>query len=429
MPTFIRETGQLETAMSLMHHRFHGTMQAANYVTLAPAVDNGIILAAFKTVVAAYQALRCIITIEENRCYISEKDQVAIEATTLAVATPAELDTLLFEQVSTPIDCTQSLWRLILIDGPGETTTIMQVFHHAIVDVNAYSDITHNFLRAIDRKLANGDSQLEDSQIEDKKVPPPIEHQIQHLTMKVPPGSDLKPTPIRHEKTCAIAHRRLAKTSLSLDEKQLATVGKRLNTTRNALLCAGLMCATHRAGICGDVVNFKTAVSLRDYLPAAKRDEPGCYMGVVNTRMELAGKTLQAVAKEYEKSLFTGIPRMFDKMQTTTFADITNKMDAIERADGFIDGFGATNMGTLRLDTAYDHFKVTAAAGASNRLAGNAAYVAPIASDGERAIIDFCYVLPLMSTAAIEKIKHALGQLLAEVLDEPPAADTPLATG
>lgn len=402
----VRPLGTIETWMVVQQRLGAGTTQGSKVITLAGRVDFSALVAGARGLFGHFRLLRCSVGRSESVYYFNEDvDFEDIEVEQHQVANDSDGLRQAMEEVHRPLDASRGLWRLCLLSHSQMRHWVVLTCHHAILDEESGHLLANALMRACDEpgadflpsaRPADAPRALDDFLL-------PQESCL--------PGAPLPRYPIPYREPAPLSLRRTHFNFKPVRAEVVAHVAARSEKWRlseNALFCASLTLAAYKSGVVEGPINFKSALSLREfaYQQGAQRGGLGCYIGVADMVLDPSSQDVFTLATRYQNSLLAEAYATAIVRQPLTMEAIEAAISAQLQSDCF-GGFGLTNLGALDVTGKFTNFEVVDSCALTNRQLGNLAFAAQLYTFGGRMSISYQHVVPLMPDHDIEAIHIA----------------------
>ncbi len=404
----LRPLGQIETAMAGLHEQA-GTTQTSSLLSLDGPLDAALLRSAAAQLWRRHPLLQATIEEQAGGLYYARNarlDELPIRH--LALSDPSAALTQLEQELNCPLDPSRGLWKLALLSAPGQQHHhLLLTCHHAIVDALSLTLLLGELLQFSQALLQEPAAQPPLS-----SLAPALEHFLGE------PGPAPLPSHLpapAYQQLAALAQRRTRVQVLSLTAAQLQRLqrdARAAGLSLNALLGGALLQACEAIGL-GQQIRLNSAVSLRQRAaqPIAN-DQLGCYIGVVGCDLQVSGRSLLALAEDYQRQMQQALRRADRANPGVSLMQVRQRCAQLVQAEAFVQGVALTNHGRIELPQTpvfvlRDYLNVAC------RSAGNFAVAVHASTFAERLNLCFTYVTPLIETARIAALsEHLLHRLL-----------------
>jgi len=411
----LRKLSTIEASMAHMHAHLCGNGQVTTLLTLKGCFAKERLNAAVLRLFHRFQVLGCFIREESDELFFySHNDFSRIEPEFVVLATPAEPDRLIEEEVNGVLDSSQVLcrFRIVEVMATGRTHVLF-TRHHAISDAFTTERMCGEFLRYLGEESGEPDA--------DDAAQGLIEIGMGADAWAAQNGSIMnsaKPprgiaAPIPHVCKVPLSERQSGVVSHILEPELTERVigyAKQNDVTINSLVSAALSRAVCNVLERHEVELF-SAVSLRKRLVEGRIvDEPGCYISVQNGTVCPGDLPLASLAQTVGDDLRRAIGD--NPPVPAPHEAIRTRIEGMGRAHMFF-GVGITNMGKIELAGSTSGIQVEDFRSAVNRSGGLALLVLHISSFQGRLYFVFTYPLQLASNETINQVVAQLTATLA----------------
>lgn len=419
MTKLLRPLGHIETAMTVQHHMLGGNTQGAQLVGVLGDIPYDTFVEAIRLLFDQYTALRCrIVRMENQYCFFVHDDFERIQIRIIHTSAANDWLKILEHEVDERLDPERALWRCTLVHGPhpGDTKIILTM-HHAIVDGSGFFVLFGELLSYLDL-LMEGRSVSPQS----IGMPKPIDEYL--LTGGSTPRKNnavvCPPIPFYRDIELDKRRTRMLLSQLAPDDTfrfEAKCKSKRLSV--NSVLSAALVLASINAGGCQGPVSFKTAVSLRD---RANAEVPthmlGCYITVADAALDVTGRNIDQIAKDYDKQLLSNMLSVCIRRQSSSIDSFEKYFLGVKESQSFAQGIGITGAGRVELPLTYKAFSLNDWQTLNNRIGGNLGVVLHTLSFSGSLKFGFVYAEPIMDSIVVQSISKVFMHLLHEFCAE-----------
>lgn len=402
----LRPLGQIETAMAGLHEQA-GTTQTSSLLRLSGALSETLLRRAAALLWQRHPLLQASIQEDRDGLYYARNarlDDLPIRS--LALSDTSAALAQLEQELNCPLDPSRGLWKLALLSAPEQQHHLLLTCHHAIVDALSLTLLLGELLQFCQALLQESAAQPALS-----TLAPALEHFLGE------PGPAPLPSHLpapAYQQVAALAQRRTRVQVLSLTTPQQQHLQREARTaglSLNALLGGALLHACEAIGL-GQQIRLNSAVSLRQRAaqPIAN-DQLGCYIGVVGCDLQVSGRSLLALALDYQRQLQLALQRADQANPGVSLMQVRQRCAQLVQAESFVQGIALTNHGRIELPETpafvlHDYLNVAC------RSAGNFAVAVHATTFAERLNLSFTYVTPLIETARIVALSEHLQRCL-----------------
>ena len=415
----LRALGGIETRMAAMHEGLLGTTQGSQVCVLKGALTLGALCSAARTLHEKYQALRCTVQFEQGTfAFFETVREVDVRQVSVSDATGfrGAVHEHYLDELNRPLDAASSLWRLLLVSGPGhDDAALVMTCHHAIMDGAGMFVLADQLLAHVDRAMAGVRQEPTASMMLAPEVDSFLAPERARVPESTPAPAQTQAMP--HRRQVPLEQRRTFVEYCELSEDAHRSLRRRAALERlsiNVLIAAAMARAFAELGFDLEQVPLKTAISLRQFAPEpyAAPSRLGCFISVANTPISLdPARSLSQLAECYLKTLndaFAGCAANPGEAP----ARLAKKLEQLRDSQSFAEGIGLTNVGPVSITREFRHFRVVGYAGAANRRAGNVALVVSPSSFGDELGLPITFTEPAMDRMSV---RHFANRLVREL--------------
>jgi hypothetical protein len=408
-----RKLGYIETVMALTHRELRGTTQIAHLIHLRGHIEYAQLRLAAKILFGQFSILRCVIKETDGVFFFSEIltfDRIPIRQ--VVIADPGAWRAILDEETDSPLEQTESLWRLTLISGPGsDDARLVVVGHHAMADWTGLEVLFFRLLSILDRIMSG-----EPVETVRHDIPRPID---EYLRRPVPPATPAPRSKIQFVQPAPLADRRTRGQSALLDPGQYSQLQQRCaqeNVKVHSLLSAALCLTAQALGLVDSPVPVWTPVTLRIFGDLRRKPEHdlSCYISVADTPLDVSSGDIWSIAKDYENKLFRYTRNYCLHRKEVDMRALKSLVNGIKTSRDFLQGFAITNIGDLVLPES-SHFTIEDYVSSVNRLAGNFAAAVQVDVFKQKLRYTFIYPEPLWDEATATALCRSFTDRLMSV--------------
>lgn len=407
---FVRYLGYVETLMTLMHRSYSGTTQGSEMISLDRIIATNKIEKSAEFIFSKFQLLRCSISEHDNKLYFRENiDFCDISVRQINALSDAQLWTSYQQEVDTPIDSNNGMWRVLIINDQHRSHIILTC-HHAAIDAASFFTLINSMLEIA------GQSTEQYPLLCDYEPASCAVDDLLPVRQGTPPFN--KFTPLAYQKNAAISDRNTGAINLVLPGNYIDDINKFCKGTsmsENSLLTSVFLKALLNAKLINPITGFRTAVSNRDK-PLERLNGLGCYISVADNVIDVSQPLVQ-VMKQYQAELYRRILSDCRSRPLWTLPTLQHEIDKLSGLNAFIHGAGVTNIGEVKIKTNFDAFNVIDFDAIANRLVGTASCVMHIIKFNNQLKLTFVYTQPLISNSSAALLTNEYMKMLDHLLN------------
>ena len=404
----IRQLGNLETTMALLHSELNGTTQVTTVINIKGNIKFQYMYEASKILFNTFYLLKTCISYHSEKLYFFMHDDFSqIKINSINNHNNYSMEQILTQEMRNILDASISLWRLNLYsnDDDNDESNIAITLHHAISDGYTKHLIIKYLLDTI-YKLIN-------KQNTDYIINNTFAHSLDfYLPNTIPHNCDPEFNNLNlqftHAQTCNIEKRG---TNVYLQYIEPHLFKKITHYCANKSIKINAFIATiFYTEFCTVTTNseilFYNAISYRNKLNHTKFiSDFGCFADVVGFTLQTNNKNIHELAIEYQNKLSMHIQNSIIATNNYEYKMLKKLIQQIGH-DNYFTGIGMTNTGDIGIanNTYEPHFTVLNYLSSASRVGGNLATILHVSYFNDRVNLLFAYPTPLIKHETIQNI-------------------------